>query len=392
VRAHAAQGGSAILRAVAESMKTTRLPRDDARRYLLGQLGLRQVQPKLGLAGGRALLKELRCIQLDPLDRIGTNADLVAMARVDELGHGQIYDALLPRHAFEHFAKERCLLPASAFPAYRVQAVETPWWRHSERMKRLSYDDGLLDDVRAEVAERGPLTTSELTHRGSVERMDWSGWKGTGRAATLALEVLWTRCEVVVCGRRGREKLYDIPERALPKHATKDGPEDFARWALIERVEAAGLLATAGGPWWSMLASARKSGLVDRLVEEGTLEAVVVEGSTRTYLAPAGFRARRFPEDDDRMRVLGPLDPLLWDRKLVKQVFDFDYVWEVYKPADKRVWGYYVCPLLHRGELVGRIEGRRNAKGRVEVEQRWAEAGRRVDAKALRAALARLSR
>jgi len=222
--------------------------------------------------------------------------------------------------------------------------------------------------------------------------MDWSGWKGTGRAATLALEVLWTRCEVVVCGRRGREKLYDIPERALPKHATKDGPEDFARWALIERVEAAGLLATADGPWWSMLASARKSGLVDRLVEEGTLAAVVVEGSTRTYLAPTGFRARRFPEDDDRMRVLGPLDPLLWDRKLVKQVFDFDYVWEVYKPADKRVWGYYVCPLLHRGELVGRIEGRRNAKGRVEVEQRWAEAGRRVDAKALRAALARLSR
>src|SRR5690606_19331304 len=126
----------------------------------------------------------------------------------------------------------------------------------------------------------------------------------------------------------------------------------------LERVESAGLLSTASGPQWSMLAEVRQSPLVDALVEEGALERVTVEGSRRDYLAPGGFADRTFPKDDGEMKILGPLDALMWDRKLVQNAFDFEYIWEVYKPADKRRWGYYVCPLLHEGELVGRFEGR----------------------------------
>ena len=364
-----------------------RISRDEARRHLVGHLGLRNGGRRRGAPGVRTLLAELRCIQLDPLDVIGTNADLVALARVDGIARGDVYRHLLPGHAFEHFAKERCLLPAAAFPWYRDQAAETPWWRLSERKQKLS--PKVLDAVYAEVAARGPVTAADLTDHGSVEPLDWSGWKGTAKASSMALEVLWTQCRIVVCGRTSAGKLYDVPSRALA-HVHDRLPADagFARWALLERVEAAGLLARAGGPCWSMLTRARTSSLVDELVDEGALEEVIVEGSSRPYLAPAGFVDRSHGRDDGRMRILGPLDPLLWDRKLVKQAFGFDYVWEVYKPKSERRWGWYVCPLLHRGRLVGRIEARLDGTTLV-VDRLWPEEGTELDHDALGRALER---
>lgn len=361
---------------------------EEARQVLLTAARLGAVWPERRAPALRSLLGALRMIQLDPLDAIGTNAELVAAARVDGLRRREVY-GLLRGAAFEHFAKERCLLPAHAFPVWRDRARQTPWWRLTERLKRLGPE--LVEDVYAEVAERGPVTVAELADRGRVRQLDWSGWKGTGKAATMAMEVLWTRCRVVVCGRTASgAKRYDVPERALPEHAAAPAPERADRWALLERVEAAGLLARAGGPLWGGLMHVRKT-LPDQLVAEGVLEDVVVAGSSRRYLAPVGFRDRPAPEEDGRVRILAPLDPVLWDRKLVAQAFGFTYVWEVYKPKTRRQWGWYVCPLLHRGQLVGRIEAER-AEGTVRLKRLWVEEGRKVDRRALGVALRRLGR
>ncbi|HHH30451.1 MAG TPA: hypothetical protein ENK57_19210, partial [Polyangiaceae bacterium] len=117
-------------------MPTAALSRDEARRHLLGHLGLASGLRR-GSAGIRATLADLGCIQLDPLSPMGTNADLVVHARVDRIRDGAVIRALLPGHAFEHFAKERCLIPASAFPQYRDRAVQTPWWRLAQSAKRV---------------------------------------------------------------------------------------------------------------------------------------------------------------------------------------------------------------------------------------------------------------
>jgi uncharacterized protein YcaQ len=365
------------------------LAADVARAWLVSHLGLAAPRFAPGAEGTRALLKALRCIQLDPLDVIGTNADLVALARVDGLVRGDVYRHLMPGHAFEHWAKERCILPAYAFPYYRERTRETPWWHLATRLERLPAR--VLEAVLEEVAARGPLTAAELTDHGAVKPLDWSGWKGTGKATSMALEVLWTRCQVVVCGRGPGGKRYDVPERALPevpRAPVAGGQDAFDRWALLERVEAAGLLSRAAGPHWSVLSDVRTSELPDALVREGLLEEVALPGSPRRYLAPAGFRERPVTEPDDRMRILGPLDPLLWDRGLVKLVFGFEYIWEVYKPAEQRRWGWYVCPLLHRGQLVGRLEAR-VVEGVLRVEKLWREKGVKLDDAALDEALAR---
>lgn len=362
------------------------ISREEAARFLVRHLGLARFTKAHGAAGVRATLRTLRAIQLDPLDAIGTNADLVAMARVRGLPRGGVYAALLPHHAFEHFAKERCLLPPDAFPFYRDRMVETPWWRTTERARRI--DASMLASVEAEVRARGPLAAKDLEDRGKVEPLDWSGWKGTSSAAKMALEMLWTRCAVVVTGRRGREKLYDVPERALPEHHALPRTQPFEAWALVERVVGAGLLAEATSPSWSMLKGARKGPLVDTLVEAGAVERVRIDGKSGGYLAPAGFRARIRGATDDAMRILGPLDPLLWDRALVRHAFGFEYFWEVYKPASQRRWGWYVCPLLHHGRLVGRIEARLDGKTLV-VDRLWREEGVPLDEDALDACLAR---
>ncbi|MBW2461875.1 MAG: YcaQ family DNA glycosylase [Deltaproteobacteria bacterium] len=360
-----------------------RISRDEARLHLLTHLGLTGRRYR-GPRGVRSMLRDLRCIQLDPLDAIGTNADLVALARVDGISKGDVYRHTMPGHAFEHFAKERCILPASAYPHYRDQAVQTPWWRLGTRLERL--DAAVIDRVEAEVAARGPITARELTDHGQVRPLDWSGWKGTSKATAMALEVLWTQCRVIVSERTPAGKRFDIPERALP--AVHDAPAlPFERWALLERVEAAGFLARAGGPCWSMLRDARTTELPDALIAEGFLEEVTIEGSRRPYLAPAGFRDRRRAALDGRMRILAPLDPLLWDRKLVKQIFDFEYIWEVYKPKSVRRWGWYVCPLLHRGRLVGRLEAHVDGDTLV-VDRVWPEEHETLPPDALDDALA----
>jgi uncharacterized protein YcaQ len=362
------------------------LTRAEARRLLVHHHGLARSLGR-GARGTRAVLERLRCIQLDPLDVIGTNADLVVMARVDGVGRGDVWRHLFPGRAFEHFAKERCILPAEAFPWYRQQghAAQTPWWRHGEREQRVPPQ--LVEEVLREIRERGPVTAKELTDHGRVEPIDWSGWTGTANATSMALEILWTRCDVVVAGRDASgAKVYDVPERALPAMPRPRG--DFARWALRERVQAAGLLTRAGGAMWSMLSGVRTSPLVDEMIEGHELVAVAIEDSSRRYLAVPSFLEHR-GRFDGRVRILGPLDPLLWDRDLVRHVFEFDYVWEVYKPASQRKWGWYVVPLLHRDRLVGRMEGRMDGTT-LDVQNLWME--REVDPALVRAAMERHGR
>lgn len=361
-------------------MTALTLTREKARRLLVAHHGLARNMGH-GARGVRAVLEHLRCIQLDPLDVIGTNADLVVMARVDDARRGDIWRHLFPSHAFEHFAKERCILPADAFPWYRAEghAAQTGWWRHAERQQRVPA--ALVAAVLEEIRARGPVSGREITDHGSVEPMDWSGWKGTTKATSMALEILWTVCDIIVAGRtESGGKIYDVP-----RWKQRPPVGSFARWAVRERARAAGLLTRAGGgSMWSMLSAVRTSPLIDEMIEEGELIEVTLEDSPRRYLAvPELLRAKA--RYDDRVRILGPLDPLLWDRDLVRHVFDFDYVWEVYKPAPQRKWGWYVCPLLHRDRLIGRIDARIE-KNALIVRKLWLEDDR-ADRAAIRSAL-----
>jgi len=359
------------------------LTREEARRFMVTHHGLsRFTHERAGLAD---LLCRMRCLQLDPLSPMGTSPDMVGIARARGYRCGDWYHRLMPGQAFEHWAKERCMLPAYAFPYYRERCRDRHWWRLHTRYRQVPEE--ALAAVLEEVRERGPITAAELSDHGRVTPVDWSGWKGTGKMGTMALAILWTRCRIVVVGKRGRDKIYDLPERAL---ATVDHrPEqDFDRWALRERICAAGLLYQGSGAHWSTISELRGSDLPHRLAEEGLIVEVAIEDSPWRYWAPSDPRAHDYPEPDRNLRILGPLDPFLWDRKLIEHIFGFTYIWEVYKPAAQRRWGWYVCPLLYRGAFVGRIEAK-ILDGCLRVLNLWPEPGVRFPRRALQAALRR---
>lgn len=312
-----------------------------------------------------------------------------AWARTD-LRRGELFRGA-DGHFFEHFYKERCLIHPRMFPYYRQRLMESSWWGTAERERRLIAAGGesLIAEVLAEVAACGPVTAGALTGRGAVAPMDWSGWSGTGSRTKMALEVLWSRCEVVIAARDAKgQKVYDVPARALPGHAGVRPEAPFAEAVLLERVASAGMLPVRAGPWWSALQAHRTDGTIARLVEQGAIQQIAV--GTRRYLALPDLLSRADPLPDAAsgapMRLLAPLDALLWDRELVRALWGFDYVWEIYKPEAQRRWGYYVCPLLDGEDIVGRVECLREKEG-LRLLKRWEERPGSVDPARLRACL-----
>lgn len=323
------------------------------------------------MSGARALLKHLRCVQIDPLFPTGaTNHELVFQSRLN-LTREEIYEAL-QGYCFEHWAKQRCFISRDAFAHYYHEsknAGKSPkisWWRQEERQKLVGQEkiDSVLEAVRASGAQ--PVTYLDLPQFGTAVK-DWVDDAAPSNLTNMALEVLWSQMDIVITGReiapalRTKKKIYTAAEHVFADEIEQTPPKvDFLEFLLLERVRAAGLLPLSSAPaMWSLIEETRGD-VVNRLVESGLIQKVKIGDKNRQYLALSGLAAKlqevSSKQFDDRVRILGPLDPLIWDRDLVKQLWDFEYKWEVYTPKAKRVWGYYVCPLLYKGNFIGRIE------------------------------------
>jgi uncharacterized protein YcaQ len=206
------------------------------------------------------------------------------------------------------------------------------------------------------------------------------GWK----PAKQMLELLWNHGELVVAGRQGFQRIYDLPERVLPG-AILDAPtppEQERLRVLVERaVEARGVLTEAGvvEHWRLKGGTARVRGAVDSLVSDGTIRRLAVEDGGLPVLVPAD--AGLDPAPPSAAVLLSPFDNLLWDRPFARRVLAFDHLIEVYKPAHERRYGYYVLPLLWRDRIVGRADLKSDrAAGELVVRAFHREGGVRASA------------
>lgn len=307
---------------------TKKITKQAARLYLLGQLLLKSNVLPTGKEGFVKLLNTLRHIQIDPLTQIGRSHELVALARVDGLKLDSFHELMGGTHGFEHWAKERCLLPAYALPYYlNYEYAQSSWFSLEKRKSCLSEE--VLDSVLQEIEKRGPIESSKLEDRGKVKHnAEWIKTKDDQRDANkIAVEALWLMCKIVIVGRNSKnQKIYHVTKKIFPDIKKKNITEkEFVIWALKERIEAAGFLSRAASIAWSALGKYRTSEIIDELIKDGQIEEVVIEGSRAKYLAPKDFDKRQFPDFDDRLRIIAPLDPVIWDKKLVQFLFDFKY-------------------------------------------------------------------
>lgn len=251
---------------------------------------------------------------------------------------------------FEYWAHEACLIPACDWPLFRpaMQVGGRRWYGEVDRTH-----PHLREHVLEEIRARGALGSRHFD--GAARQGEMWGWKPAKRM----LELLWNHGELVVAGRQGFQRLYDLPERVLPRELL-DAPTPSERERLRELVERAvrarGVLTESGAVehWRLRGGTSRIREAVDSLVTDGVLERHAVDDGGQPVLVLAGTELDR-PAPAAAV-LLSPFDNLLWDRPFARRALRFDHLIEVYKPAPQRRYGYYVLPLLWRDRVVGRAD------------------------------------
>ena len=254
---------------------------------------------------------------------------------------------------------QACLVPVSDWP---MRALVREKFRPYHDREILLADPEGATRILATIDEQGPLSSLEFEDREHFgEPGSWSGSTRTKRI----LRSLWACGELVTHHRKGGRHYYDRPSRVIPAHHYDAPPlvdeAAYYRWIIMRRYKAAGILRpTAEAAVWSACHETPKRKLaLAQLVEEGLLTQLQIGELAGSYYAPTGaLKLLDEPLPTPRVVFLGPLDSLLWDRKSVLQIFGFDYVWEVYKPAEQRKWGYYVLPVFFGDRFIARMDSR----------------------------------
>jgi len=342
-----------------------------ARRLALAAQGFNGRSPPASIQARHVtqLIERLGVVQIDSVNALVRSHYLPLFSRLGNYPQTLLDQAAWSqgrqRKLFEYWGHEASLLPVNLYPLMR--------WR----MRRAAQGEGIYQQlakfgreqqptvarVLQAVREQGALGAGSLSTR-EARAGPWWDWS----AEKLALEWLFAAGELTVSGRRGFERLYDLPERVLPDAVLNhpDLHEDHAqRGLLLHAATALGV-----GTEKDLRDYFRQDPLPSRkalaeLVEEGALEIVWVQG----WRQPA-FRLpdSKVPRKVVASALLSPFDSLVWERGRTERLFDFRYRLEIYTPAPKRVYGYYVLPFLHNERIAARVDLRaERALGRLAV-------------------------
>ncbi len=321
-----------------------------------------------------AVVERLGAVQLDSISTVARSHRLALTSRVGGYPAGTVSKLLGAGRLFEYWAHEACLLHIDDWPLLRRQMIDGRvhrWWGPI-----IDSDPALAERVMGDIRQRGPLGSRDFEGSGS-------GGMWNLKPAKRMLEALWTAGELVIAGRQGFQRLYDLPERVIPE-ALLGAPvlsgAAHRRALVLRAVTARGALTEAGVvEHWRLrggVAAIRPH--VEALVTAGELERVAVDDGDAPVLVLPGTR---FDAEPTPCVLLSPFDNLLWDRPFARRVLGFDHLIEVYKPAPQRQYGYYVLPLLHRDRIVGRADLKADrAGGRLLVRAYHPERGFRSTA------------
>lgn len=378
------------------------ITRLQATRFILAKQGLIGSYRFTGKEGAYEYVRQAGCIQFDPVDVCGKNAELTLQSRVKGFKKSMLSDLLYKdRKLVDYADKELSIWPTEDWPyfsAYRDRSIQM-----SDSFEGLQE---LKEKAIAYIKENGPVCSDTLPIEGEIywhSTMHWSGnWHKKSQAARSVLEQLYTDGELIIHHKNGSRKYYDLAEKYIPSAILKaDNPcqndLDFLSWRVLRRIGAVGLLWDKNSPAFlgiELKADTRKAVFASLAADKRILP-VMVEGIKAQfyYRAEDEELMRDILEEradlKPRMSFIAPLDPLLWDKALILSLWDFRYSWEIYTPADKRKYGYYTLPIIYGDRFAGRIEAVPNRKeGVLCVKGLWWEPDVR-QTKAMNAALER---
>jgi uncharacterized protein YcaQ len=329
----------------------------------------------------RRVLGRIGLLQVDSVNVLQRAHYLPLFSRIGPYPMGLLDRAAwrAPRELFEYWGHEASLIPVALHPYLRwrmANAREHAWGgMKSAALNAPELVARVLDEVKA----RGPMTAAEIEANvagpAAGPKQNW-GWNWT--ETKRALEWLFFSGEVTAAARNGAfARLYDLPERVLPD-AVVNAPTPTEPEAMRELVRLAavslGVAAEVELRDYFRLPVEGARRAVAELVEAGVLREVTVEGwRPRGYL----HAEARLPRRVTAAALISPFDPLIWERNRTERLFDFRYRIEIYTPAPKRVYGYYVLPFLLGEALVARVDLKADRKaGVLRIPSAWREPGR----------------
>ena len=384
------------------------ITREQARRLILLRQGLLGKYRFAGKDGAYRYVRQAGCIQYDPVDVCGKNAELTLLSRVKGFTKKTLADLLYKDRLLVDYAdKELAIWAREDWPYFAPYRERSRM--HGNQFQGLSE---LEEEAIAYIREHGPVSSDTLPMEGTIfwhSSMHWSGhWEKESQAARSVLEQLYTDGVLLIHHKSGTRKYYDLAEKYFDAellNAPSPCPdsEAFRQWRVARRIGAVGLLWNRRSDAWlgmDMNTEERNRAFAE-LEESGRICEVRTEGIRfPLYLLKEDLPLLESVLDDTadrkpRLEFLAPLDPMLWDRKLIEALWDFQYSWEIYTPREKRRYGYYVLPVLYGEKLIGRMEAVAERKTQsLEVRHIWYEEGVRQTAKlkkALEGAVKRLA-
>lgn len=350
------------------------------------------------------LVKQLAYLQIDSINVVERAHHMILYSRNRNYRREMLEELIEEdRELFEHWTHDAAILPAAYFPHWRhrfeaaQKRIKEPRWR-----KRLgARPDLVLDLVRRRIQSEGPLRTRDFENGGDIKRSSWWGWT----QEKTALEFLWRCGELGISRRDGFQKVYDrmeevVPARYRDQKIDYDASVDWKCRTALDRLGAATPAEVAA--FWMSFSTATARAWIDAERKAGRLLEVVIETADGSVARPRvalpglmrGLRSASSPPRG--MRLLSPFDPAIRDRGRTAWLFGFDYRIEVFVPATKRKYGYYVLPILEGDRFTGRIDLKLHRKEQfLEVKGLWWEAATEVSPNridALRRCLGRLAK
>ena len=360
-------GRSRYSRSVVDSVS-----RAQARRIALAAQGFGVPKPAtVGTRQLNLLVQRLGLLQVDSVNVFERSHYLPVFARLGAYDKTLLDTLTFGRKAryVETWAHVASIVPLETWPLWRwkMRAFKT---KHLNDPKHWASSNGaMLDWLRAELANTGPISAGKIEHDANRSKGSWWGWSDV----KLGLEYLFLWGEVVPAGRKNFERLYGLAEQVLPRELldAEVGERD-AQKILLELGARAHGIGTVGdiADYYRIKKTPAKM-LIEELADERVLTRVAVDGWKRpTYL----HSEARIPRRMDATALLSPFDPIVWERERALRLFDFHYRIEIYTPEPKRVYGYYTLPLLIDDNVVGRIDLKSDRQARtLRVQSAWLE-------------------
>jgi uncharacterized protein YcaQ len=312
-------------------------------------------------------------VQIDPTSAVARTEQLVLFSRLGRRFRVAELERLLwgERTLFEYWAH---IVPTADLPIHRISMRRYPHgtWKRREYVRQwLEANDTFVRYVIGELRRRGPLRARDLENR-AAEGWRTGGWNDEGQNVPMLLDILWLQGRVMIVGRDGQQRIWDLASRSLPRVPARpasviaaDLVDRQLRARGLERLERIGFLFDGPVPM--------RDTAIRRYLRDGLIVPIEVEGLSGWWVAHRDLLDTTFR---GRTTLLSPFDDLISDRERTERLFDFRFRLEIYVPKAKREFGYFVLPILRGDRLIGRIDPLYDRKaGVLRVNAVYAEPG-----------------